>query len=204
MGLDIFKNMTTTTHNPHTAITVSTEQDLMALDKGFLGSPSSEPLHKRSDDYLVASLLGWHMQNVKMPDVSASKYAYTEFAFRRGIAAGGEFSDENSDVRSRTRGKPSTPGHVLTINGIDSQTLTDIKNRIAALVRRYADLHDLASNETNVEDHDKTWRLVAGFSDQEIIDIGTWAMLAICDTASYKGEPYPAGVEAELLSRALS
>lgn len=174
----------------------------MALDKGFLGSPSSEPLHALSDDNLVASLLGWHMQNVKMPDTTASKYAYTEFAFRRGIAAGGEFTDENSDVRSLTRGKPSTPGHVLTLNGIDSQTLTDIQNRISALVLRYTDLYELAANEKNVEDHDKTWRLVAGFSDQEIIDVGTWAMLAICDTASFKGEPYPADVEAELLSRA--
>lgn len=194
--------MTTNIHNEPIAITVTTEQDLMALDKAFLGHVPSHSLQDLSDDYLVASLLGWHMQNAKMPETKASKYAYTEFALRRGLAAGGDFTDENSDVRSLSRGVPSSPGHILTTNGINSQTLAEIENRIATLVRRYSDLYELATNESNAEVHAKTWRLVAGFSDQEIIDVGTWAMLAICDAASFAGEPYPVHVESELLSRA--
>ena len=196
--------MTTNILNEPIAITVTTEQDLMALDKAFLGHAPSQPLQDLSDDYLVASLLGWHMQNAKMPETSASKYVYTEFALRRGLAAGGDFTDENSDVRSLTRGVPNTLGHNLTSNGINPQTLSEIENRIATLVRRYSELYQLAVNETNAEDHAKTWRFVAGFSDQEIIDVGTWAMLAICDAACFAGEPYPADVESELLFRGLS
>ena len=173
----------------------------MALEKAFLGNTPSQPLQDLSDDYLVASLLGWQMQNAKMPETKASTYAYTEFALRRGLAAGGDFTDENSDVRSLSRGVPGTPGHILTANGINPQTLVEIENRIATLVRRYNHLYELAANESFAEDHAKTWRLVAGYSDQEIIDIGTWAMLANCEAAGFAGEAYPAHVELEVLSR---
>lgn len=193
--------MTEYIQNEPIAISVTTEQDLMALDKAFLGHATTQSLQNLSDDYLIASLLGWHMMNIKMPDTKASTYSFTEFALRRGLAAGGDFIDENSDVRSHSFGAPSTPGHILTTNGINSQTLTEVENRIATLVRQYSKLNELASNELSAEDHAKTWRLVAGFSDQEIIDIGIWAMLAMCDAAKFAGQPYPVLVEKEIVSR---
>lgn len=194
--------MNTLKETPSIAITVTTEQDLMKLERAFLGDTAGVSPDGVSDDYLVAVILGWHMQNMKMQQTLASKYTYTEFALRRGLAAGGDFADENSDLRAHARGVPSAPGHILTINGINAQTLAETKKRIATLVQLYDELYELAINEKSAEDHAKTWRLAAGFTDQEIIDIGTWAMLAICDKAKFVGEPYPHEFEAELLRRA--
>lgn len=96
--------MNTLKETPSIEITVTTEQDLMKLERAFLGDTAGVSPEDVSDDYLVAVILGWHMQNMKMQKTLASKYTYTEFALRRGLAAGGDFTDENSDLRTHARG----------------------------------------------------------------------------------------------------
>lgn len=184
------------------AITLNTEQDLNALGDAFLGKTSGvDPLHV-SDDYLVAALLGWHMRSSQLKSSRTSGYVFTEFAFRRTLAADATFTDEHSMIRANSLGTPSSTGNVLTINGISTGTNEEIINRIKVLEQRFKELEQKVLENEDSESDYSIWKFVAGFSDQEIIDIGIWAMLQSCIDELSNKEPCPADFEKELCSRA--
>lgn len=180
------------------AITLHTEQDLNALGDAFLGKTSGVDPHLVSDDYLVAVLLGWHMRSSALKSTKTNGYVFTEFAFRRTLAADKSFTDHNSEIRAQSLGEPSTPGNVLTIDGIDGQTNNQIRTRIATLEQRFKELELQAIKDADSETDNSTWSFVAGFSDQEIIDIGTWAVIQSCIPENAAVETYPTGFENEI------
>lgn len=193
--------MNTLPRNNHIAVTASSEVDLRALEKAFLGNVPQLSPSEVSDDFLVASILGWHMRNTEQRPSRVDGYIFTEFAYRRTIASGANFTDSNSDARTAARGNSSSSGNVLTLDGITDQTLAEIENRIASLLRRFEELEVQASKAVNQEADNLCWQLVAGFSDQEIIDIGTWSMLQTCETHSAADAPFPTDLKLEIERR---
>lgn len=180
--------METENQNQGIAITATTEQDLIRLGPALRGQFNSLPPTDASDDFLVAAILGWHMRKTSRKTSLVDGYVFTEFALRRAIASGGTFADKNTDLRAKAVGKASEPGHILTVDGIGPQTLTQIESRVANVLSRFEQLETDAGKDTSAETDSAIRRFVASFSDQEIIDIGTWSMLQACPQSASNSE----------------
>lgn len=189
--------------NQGIAITATTEQDLLKLGPAFRGEFDELSPRDASDDFLVAALLGWHMRNTSRHTSLADGYVFTEFALRRTIASGETFTEKNSDLRAKAVGKASESGHILTVGGIGPQTPTQIEARVESLLSRFQQLQTDSGEDMNAETDSAIRTLVASFSDQEIIDIGTWSMLQTCPKSEINLEP-PNVYSDELMSRAVS
>lgn len=183
------------------AIQTSTEQDLLLLEDAFLGRTRYVVPAKATDDFLYATLLGWHLRRISRYPKGISSFVFTEFAFRRANATGGFHDDENAFARFNAQGVPSISGNTLTVNGINSESLTDIGSRAVNVQRMIEELEAFLEIGEAFGDFTDIWARVAKYTDQAIIDFGTWAMLQTCPGANASSEEYPVQIEKEIQNR---
>lgn len=185
------------------AIQSSTEQDLLLLEDAFLGRTRYVVPAKATDDFLYATLLGWHLRQISKYPKGISSFVFTEFAFRRANATGGFHDDENAFARFNAQGVPSISGNTLTVNGINSESLMDIGSRAVNVQRMIEELEAQLEIADAFRDYSAMWARVANYSDQAIVDFGTWAMLQACAEQLSNGDAYPLEFEKEIRIRAL-
>lgn len=185
------------------AIQPSTEQDMLLFEDAFLGRLKYVAPAKASDDFLYATLLGWHLRQISKYPEGISNFVFTEFAFRRANAAGGFHDDENSFPRFNAQGVRSTEGNTLTVEGINSESLFDIGLRAVRVQRMIEELEAHLEIAEAFRNYDAIWSRVANYTDQAIIDFGIWAMLQTCSEQPIRGDNYPFEFEKEIQKRAL-
>lgn len=195
------ENMNTNRSKYRIAITTTSEQDLWALERAFLNDVEHGEHQEASDDFLIAVLLGWHMRRVEYDHPQFIKEIYTEFAFRRGIAGGAEGHDDLHSRRLANRGTPSTPGNVLSIDGIDDKTLGRIEVRVHSLKRMVEKLKEPPVNDFFEAHHQKVMKTLAGYSDQAILDFCIWATLMTCNQLPTSPEQFPHEYRDEIMAR---
>lgn len=144
---------------PTTAITITptTEEDLGRLRSAFTGDYETTALAAQSDDFLLAALLGWHLRAAQINPSRLDGYVFTEFANRRAIAAGADFTDAYSDIRSSVRSCGQPSNQLITTNGLAAESPIEMRERavrtghiceVAApneSLREKADIHQLRS-----------------------------------------------------------
>lgn len=187
-----------TQHNRYRiAFSATSEQDLWALADAFRGNIEHGAHQEGSDDFLVAVVLGWHMRNLASGFPYFGKSIAWEFGLRQSIASSPHHDTEAAARRLAARGTPSTPGNVLTIDGIDNKTYRRIETRIHALTAMIKKLEEISRNHSNEElEH-----LLTRYSDQAIIDLSVWTILSSEFSPDAQMEPFPNEYKDEILAR---
>lgn len=182
------------------AITPTSEQDLYALQYAFAGQMAHGEHQECKDDVLVAVLLGWHLRSIGGQHFSFIKSVVQEFYYR---------STENLDwmepeelrLRKNSRGVPSTPGNILTIDGIDNKTLSRIEARAHSVKRMLARLEVIETGRGEDSRYQSLNRTLAGYSDQAIMDLNIWFVLNMSAQPDDVVEEYPHWVKDEIQAR---
>lgn len=192
--------MTNTRKNQSIAFTPTTEQDLLELSDAFSTNVESANPKEVSDDFLVATVLGLKLNELESTDSLVSNMVFTEFALRRANACGAEHQDENTEIRLANRGAQSSAGNTLTVHGIVYETYAEILERAKAVKELNDALLELAETDS-LENHNAAWRLVAGQSDQIVIDYCIWAYMKPCRKESLERANQTEKFVKELISR---
>lgn len=179
------------------SITETTYDDLEKLRYAFEGKMAHGEHQNCSDDVLVAALLGWHLRSIGQHSDYFAKALALEFSYRQQLALDPEDSwlEENERAkRNHFRGLPSTPGNVLTLDGIDYQTVRRVESRAHAVERMIETLDQKHGQDS--------WGRLTRYSDQAIIDLGIWWTLTndqpqVPDVV----EEYPRWVKDEIVGR---
>lgn len=179
------------------SITQDTYEELLKLRYAFEGKMAHGEHQSCSDDVLVAALLGWHLRSIGQHSDYFAKALALEYSYRQQLALDPKDSwlEENERAkRSHFRGSPSTPGNVLTLNGIDTQTVRRIEARAHAVKR--------ILNVLSPENGQESWDLLSRYSDQAIIDLGIWWTLTN-EQYLYPAEieEYPRWIKDEIMAR---
>ena len=187
-----------TTQKYRISITPTTMEDLEQLRYAFEGKMAHGEHQECSDDVLVAALLGWHFRHFGEHSDWFAKPLLHEFNIRQHLASGSSDSSLDEKYRARRshfRGSPSTPGNILTLDGIDTRTVRRIEIRAQAV--------KMMVNKLN-ENHGKgAAQRLERYSDQAIIDLGIWWTLTndISGNSDHI-EPFPYWVKDEIMARA--
>ena len=182
------------------AITPTSEQDLYALQYAFAGQMAHGEHQECKDDVLVAALLGWHLRNVGGGSSTLIKPIVQEFYYRSTPDL--ELMDPDElRLRKNSRGIPSTPGNILTIDGIDNKTLSRIEARAHSVKRMLARLEELATGRGEDSRYQSLNRTLAGYSDQAIMDLNIWFVLNMSAQPDDVVEEYPTWIKDEIQAR---
>lgn len=182
------------------AITPTSEQDLYALQYAFAGQMAHGEHQESRDDVLVAALLGWHLRSVGGGSSTLIKPIVQEFYYRSTPDL--EWMDPDElRLRKNSRGIPSTPGNILTIDGIDNKTLSRIEARAHSVKRMLARLEELATGRGEDSRYQSLNRTLAGYSDQAIMDLNIWFVLNMSAQPDDVVEEYPTWIKDEIQAR---
>lgn len=182
------------------AITPTSEQDLYALQYAFAGQMAHGEHQESRDDVLVAALLGWHLRSVGGGSSTLIKPIVQEFYYRSTPDL--EWMDPDElRLRKNSRGIPSTPGNILTIDGIDNKTLSRIEARAHSVKRMLARLEELATGRGEDSRYQSLNRTLAGYSDQAIMDLNIWFVLNMSAQPDDVVEDYPHWIKDEIQAR---
>lgn len=179
------------------SITHSTVEDLEALRYAFEGKMEHGEHQNCSDDVLVAALLGWHFRSFQAESWRFAKALAYEFSIRQQLL--NDPSDSWVDEKLRRqrsffRGSPSTPGNVLTLDGINQRTLRRIEARSHSVEMMVRALNNGSGKGISER--------LRRYSDQAIIDLGVWWTLANSGMGNTPElEPYPHWVKDEIRGR---
>jgi hypothetical protein len=196
-------------------ITPQTEAELFALHDEFQGRLSDGSIEPRlvTDDQLVALLLGWHLRRrPSLFGVPSLKNVIDELIFRAAEdfdadLPGAEDDAANwSDVaeaktrrESRKRSIKSTPGYVLTIDGIDKRTPQRIIARAQAVEKTVKTIETSEMKAIGLGEEELVRLLFVRHSDQEIIDL--WMYFRIQHWVSDELEEFPLWALDEVVRR---
>lgn len=179
------------------SITETTYDDLEKLRYAFEGKMAHGEHQNCSDDVLVAALLGWHLRSIGNHSDYFAKALALEFSYRHQMALDPKDSwleDRERERRNHFRGQPSTAGNVLTLNGIDIQTVRRIEARAHAVARMIESL--------DPQNGQGAWDRLVRYSDQAIIDLGIWWTLTNYQlNGPEEIEEYPRWVKDEIMAR---
>lgn len=179
------------------SITQDTYEELLKLRYAFEGKMAHGEHQNCSDDVLVAALLGWHLRSIGRHSDYFAKALALEFSYRQQLSLDPKDSwleEHERAKRSHFRGLPSTPGNVLTLDGIDTHTVRRIEARAHAVKRMIAILSPGNGQES--------WELLSRYSDQAIIDLGIWWTLTSDYQLELDGvEEYPHWIKDEIVAR---
>lgn len=182
------------------AITPTSEQDLYALRYAFEGEMAHGEHQECSDDVLVAALLGWHLRKIGRQRDTFIKSVIQEFYFRASPHL--DWMDpEEIRLRKNSRGVPSTPGNILTIDGIDHKTLSRIEARAHAVQKMLIKLDEISSGRSTEGRYQSLNRTLAGYSDQAIMDLNIWFVLSMSAQPDDVVEEYPHWIKDEIQAR---
>lgn len=185
------------THKYRISITHTTVEDLEALRYAFEGKMEHGEHQSCSDDVLVAALLGWHFRAIQAESWRFAKALAYEFSIRQQLLNDPRDSWVDEKLRRQRsffRGSPSTPGNVLTLDGVDLNTL----RRIEARSRSVEMMVHVLNTGSDTEISERLRR----YSDQAIDDLGVWWTLANSGTENNPElEPYPHWVKDEIRGR---
>lgn len=179
------------------SITETTYDDLEKLRYAFEGKMAHGEHQNCSDDVLVAALLGWHLRSIGNHSDYFAKALALEYSYRHQLALDPKDSwleDRERDLRNHFRGQPSTAGNVLTLDGIDLQTVRRIEARSHAVARMIESL--------DPQNGQGSWDRLPRYSDQAIIDLGIWWTLTNHQlNGSDEVEEYPRWIKDEIMAR---
>ncbi len=151
------------------------KEQLYALEDIFRGRAEHGAHQDAPDDHLVAELLGWYFHQAPSDFKTHTKAIWVEFSHRQRIAEGEKsFPEELDRLRRASRGAVMNSEHLLTVDGIDENTLSDIRSRYLAVL----DALDLL-DRLDRGDHESTMQLLAAFSDQLVIDLSIYYVLSM-------------------------
>ena len=182
------------------AITPTSEQDLYALQYAFAGQMAHGEHQECKDDVLVAALLGWHLRNIAGGISTYIKSVIQEFYYRSSPDLDWMDPDELS-LRKNSRGVPSTPGNILTIDGIDNKTLPRIEARAHSVKRMFTRLDEISTGRETESRYQSLNKTLAGYSDQAIMDLNIWFVLNITAQPDDVVEEYPHWIKDEIQAR---
>lgn len=189
-----------TPHKYRVSITPTSEQDLYALRYAFESELAHGEHQECKDDVLVAALLGWHLRNIHGHYFSFIKSVEQEFYYRASTDWTW-MEPEEQRLRKYSRGTPSTPGHILTIDGIDNKTLSRIESRAHAVQRMLTKLDEIASGRPPQGRYRSLNNTLAGYSDQAIMDLNIWFVLNMSAQPDEEIEEYPSWIKDEIQAR---
>jgi hypothetical protein len=197
------------------AITPQTEAELFALHDEFQGHLSDGKIGPSlvTDDQLVALLLGWHLRRrPSLFGVPSLKNVIDELILRaaQDFEADWPGAEDNaanwSDAaeakirqESRMRSIRSTPGYVLTIDGIDKRTPERIIARAQAVEKTVKTIESSEIRAIGLGEEELVRLLFVRHSDQEIIDL--WMYFRIQHWASDELEEFPLWALDEIVRR---
>ncbi|MDH6536931.1 hypothetical protein [Aurantimicrobium minutum] len=182
------------------AITATSEQDLFALQYAFAGQMAHREHQQCKDDVLVAALLGWHFRSIGGGPSTYIKSVIQEFYFRSSPDL--EWMDPDElRLRKNSRGIPSTPGNILTIDGIDNKTLSRIEARAHSVKRMLTRLEEIETGRGEDSRYQSLNRTLAGYSDQAIMDLNIWFVLNMTAQPDDVVEGYPTWIKDEIQAR---
>lgn len=183
------------------AVTLSSEQDVEKLSGAIRGEFQDQSPQTASDDFIIAVLMGWHFRELGRERARSAKYVFTEFAFRRAIAAGATQIDEYDAIRWPNLGTPSSGGNILTVDGIGPNTYSQVKERVADVAQIIDTLETMDSALAPEDDDEHIRKFVAGLSGQNIFDYFVWAFLDLPKAQSFD---YPQSFFDEMRTRGQS
>jgi hypothetical protein len=183
------------------AITPTSEDDLYALEYAFEGKMAHGEHQECHDDVLVAALLGWHLRSIAPLNYTNIKSVIQEFYFRVNGLNDEWMGPDDKALRKNSRGLPSTPGNVLTIDGIDNKTLSRIEARAHAVKSMLIKLEEIVHNPESGDRSQSLNKLIAGYSDQAIMALTVWFVLILNLSSSHEVEEYPHWVKDEIQAR---
>lgn len=182
------------------AITPTSEQDLYALRYAFEGEMAHGEHQECSDDVLVAALLGWHLRKIGRQRDTFIKSVIQEFYYRASPDLEW-MNPEEIQLRKNSRGVPSTPGNILTIDGIENKTLSRIEARAHAVQKMLIKLDEISSGRSAEGRYQSLNRTLAGYSDQAIMDLNIWFVLSMSAQPNEVVEEYPHWIKEEIQAR---
>lgn len=182
------------------AITPTSEQDLYALQYAFAGQMAQGEHQECKDDVLVAALLGWHLRNIAGGTSTYIKSVIQEFYYRSSPDLDWMAPEELS-LRKNSRGVPSTPGNILTIDGIDNKTLSRIEARAHSVKRMLTRLDEISTGLGTESHYQSLNKTLAGYSDQAIMDLNIWFVLNMSAQPDDVVEEYPHWIKDEIQAR---
>lgn len=182
------------------AITPTSEQDLYSLQYAFAGEMAHGEHQGCKDDVLVAALLGWHLRNIGGGPSTFTKSVIQEFYFRSSPDL--EWMDpEELRLRKNSRRVHSTPGNILTIDGIDNKTLSRIEARAHSVKRMLTRLEEIETGRGEASRYQSLNKTLAGYSDQAIMDLNIWFVLNMSAQPDDVVEEYPSWIKDEIQAR---
>ncbi|BAU99702.1 cation-transporting ATPase [Aurantimicrobium minutum] len=179
------------------SITTTTVEDLEKLRYAFEGNMAHGEHQDCSDDVLVAALLGWHFRQIQVGGHWFAKSLLHEFNIRQQLLLDPAKSWVDEELRRERdffRGSPSTPGNILTLDGIDLYTLQRVEARVQAV--------KMMVNKLNEDHGHDAHRRLRYYSDQAIIDLGLWWTLTQTHFGEVEVEDFPFWVKDEIVARA--
>lgn len=182
------------------AITADTQVALWALRPAFEGHLDVDDPTRLTDDHLVATLLGWHLRR-KPGRIGAwgLKDALNEFEFRAAEDLDADWPDAELRRATQMRSTKSTPGYVLTIDGIDKRTPERIIARAQAVESILKKLEVMEVRAAQRGEEESVALQFVQYSDQAIIDLCTY--LFIQRWESDKLEDFPTWALEEIVRR---
>lgn len=183
------------------AITPTSEQDLLALRYAFDGDMAHGEHKECRDDVLVAALLGWHLRKIGRHYDPFMKSVVQEFYNRASDDAAKWMDPADLALRKLHRGSPSTPGNVLTLDGIDNKTLGRIEARAHAVSRMLGKLKRIVRGPSTRLPGESVDAILLHWSDQAIMDLCIWFVLSNSDRTGENVENFPAWVKDEIQAR---
>ena len=187
------------------AITPDSEAQLLGLEPAFRGELNTherEDLSDLSDDQLVAIFLGWHMEQLDVGFIDMTKHVWVECTSRAQLAAGQNFHQiELAKRRIAARGIHPRGAHVLTVDGIEANTLHLLTKRVRELKLFLEQMSRTSIRMGEPDENDATLLKLAGVPDQVILDASVYLY-----AFSFRQNPitaFPVNVVEEMNARAL-
>ena len=172
------------------AVTLGTNAELKALRFAIRGQLNAEATADAYDDELVAVVLGWHLRRLDGDLPSMRKFAMLNLLWRQ------------TKLLRQNSAAPIHPLHLLTVNGINPGTLTDIESRVARVHNLLIAVRDLPEFVSVGERHDEIVKHLKSASDQLSIDLLVWVIARPSDPIGVELIEYPRHVVDEIRARA--
>lgn len=185
-------------------ITPDTEALLRGLEpafRGHLDTGEREALSDLSDDQLIALFLGWHMRNQKYGFIDMTKPIWVEFTHRAQFAENQRhWQAELIDHWLAARGTFPKNGNILTVDGIDANTMHQLTRRVRELEVFLEKMSHEQMHMLEHDEHEAAMLRLADVPDQLIIDASVY--LYACALGRDPLGPFPVHVVEEILHRA--
>lgn len=194
--------MTDHTHGLATvAITLTTVEELMALEFAFEGNLMPGAEEDAHDDELIATILGYHLRQLPRAPEELRLIIWNEFSERQimiiGDPAGLLSPRPNYPIPTGV----ARPGYLLDSRGLDVDTLETLEVRVQ-MVASFADIAEVLFSSPIVEhEHPVIAALLQQYTDQQIIDLALWASFVHPRGEETPRLDYPEHVVGEIRAR---